>query len=214
MYYTNEATATTRNSGAMRTAARTAVVVIGLVVGTGSNAACLVSERTHGYAKSKTTGQYITNIRSVSKSEGVDVRSPSQHLENIKSVLNLPVSETASIFGVTRQSIYKWLSTASAPEPDKAEKIKELSQIADRFKLANVDRPGDLISMKAFEGKSVLDLFRSGEDYSSLIPLLIEESKAMDMAYDKSNIANLPQGRTDDWKATISIPFSNDDQEV
>lgn len=214
MYYTNEATSTTRNSGAIRTAARTAVVVIGLVVGTGSNAACMISERTNPYAKTKSAGQYVSDASKANKAEGVDVRNPSQHLENIKTVLNLPVSETAALFGVTRQSIYKWLSSASVPEQDKAKKIRELSQIADAFRLANVSRPSDLVSMKAFDGKSVLDLFKNGESYASFIPLLIEESRAMDVAYDKSNIAGMHHERTDDWKATISIPYSLDDQEV
>ncbi len=205
----NTTVRTTRNSTASL-AARTAVVVIGLFVGTGSNAATMVSERTNAYTKSKTCSQIFSHTQVASKSDGVDIRNPMQHLENIKAVFSFPMSETAAIFGVTRQSIYKWIAGTSTPEQENLAKIAELSRIADTFKSAGTDRPGELMRMKVFSGKSVLDLIRNGEDYTTHLPILIEESRAMDLAYDNSNIAKLPQGRTDDWKSTISIPFSDD----
>ncbi|QKZ04141.1 hypothetical protein [Pseudomonas eucalypticola] len=209
MYSSNLAIAT-RNSGAVNVAARTALVVFGLFMGTGSNATPLNYDRSAAYAKPKADRLIQTAESSSFKYAGVDVRSPVQHLENVKNILALPVSETAGLFGVTRQSIYKWLAGSSMPEQEKLERLSELSRIADLFNEASVSRPGDLLRMKAFEGKSVLDLFKDGADYSACLSMLIAESKAMDVAYDSSGISKLQQKRTDDWKATISIPFSDD----
>lgn len=206
--YSTASTNATRNSGTARTAVRTAVVVIGLFIGTGSNAAPIGVERITSYSKIKAEKQQ-TVVTKKGVADGVDVRGPLQHLENIKQVLSLPVSETAGILGVTRQSIYKWMA-GSTPDHDKVEKIVELSHIADIFKAASVSRPGDLLRMKAFEGKSVLDLVKNNENYSQHLSVLIEESKAMDEAYKASGIAKLQYSRTDDWKATVSIPFSDD----
>lgn len=200
----------TRNSAAIKVAARTAAVVFGLFIGTGSSTSALANERIYSYAKPKPSDQYAHPKTQESKPDGIDLRSPMQHLENIKSVLNLPVSETAAVFSVTRQSIYKWISGASAPDQENVAKIAELSHICDSFKFAGVDRPGELIRMKAFDGRSVLDFLKNGEDYSALIPALIRESQAMDSAYDKSKLSQLAQNRTADWKSSISIPFSDE----
>src|SRR5690606_28155131 len=48
--------------------------------------------------------------------ERIDVRPPLEHLENIRTVLNPAVSDLASVFDVSRQAIYKWLSSDSRPE--------------------------------------------------------------------------------------------------
>jgi predicted transcriptional regulator len=206
MYITNAHA--TRNTGTARTAMRTAAVVIGLFIGTGSNAAPIGVERITSYSKYKSEKQETLVAKKFS-SDGVDVRSPLQHLENIKQSLSLPVSETALVFGVTRQSIYKWMA-GTTPDHDKVDKIVELSRIADIFKAESVPRPADLLRMKAFEGRSVLDMVKNGEDHSQHLAVLVAESKAMDEAYTASGIANLPQRRTEDWKATVSIPFSDE----
>lgn len=206
MYITNAHA--TKNTGTARTAMRTAVVVIGIFMGTGSTAAPIGVDRITSYTKMKAEKQH-TVVAKKFVSDGVDVRGPLQHLENIKQVLSLPVSETAGVFGVTRQSIYKWMA-GTTPDHDKVDKIVELSRIADIFRSESVSRPADLLRMKAFEGRSVLDMIKNGEDYSQHLAILIDESKAMDDAYKASGIANLQHRRTEDWKATVSIPFSDE----
>lgn len=206
MYITNAHA--TKNTGTTRTAMRTAVVVIGIFMGTGSNAAPIGLERITSYSKMKAEKQH-TVVAKKFVSDGVDIRGPLQHLENIKQVLSLPVSETAGILGVTRQSIYKWMA-GTTPDHDKVEKIVELSRIADIFKAESVSRPGDLLRMKAFEGRSVLDMVKNGDDYSQYLTVLIDESKAMNDAYKASGIAKLQHSRTEDWKTTVSIPFSDE----
>lgn len=199
------------SSGSTARAAQTALFVIGVaIVGTGSVSTSLATERLQSYFKPKADGKFSVSERQTIKPSGLDLRNPTQHLDNIKEVFSIPVSELAGCFGVTRQSIYKWMAGTANPEEDKIAKIAELSRLADAFREAGVTRPAELIKMKAFEGRSMMDMFKSNETYAQLIPVLIKESRIMDDSYNSSGLANLQHGRTDDWKATTSVPFADD----
>ena len=66
-------------------------------------------------------------------SERPDVRTPAEHVENIRKVLNPPVADLAVLFDVSRQAIYKWLTGTSAPEVAKLGRILELSRSQMHF---------------------------------------------------------------------------------
>lgn len=138
--------------------------------------------------------------------ESPDVRTPAQHLENIRKVLNPPIADLASLFDVSRQAIYKWLAGGSKPEPDKLGQITQLSLIADQFSKADISHAGSLLMIKAFEGQSLMDLLKSGVCPDSHIESLINEAKAMEDAYRRSGLAHSKATPTDDWKASLSIP--------
>lgn len=199
---------TTRSVGVAR-AVRTAAIVISFFLGTGSVNAAPV-ERLNSYFKPKHECKFVAADKAQFKTAGIYWRAPGQHLDNIKSVLRMPVSEMASLFGVTRQSIYKWMGDQATPEPDKVAKIQELSHLADLLSEARVSRPLDMAKMKAFQGKSVLDLFKSGEPYMHLASALVKESRKVDSAYAQSALPQLKSAKTDAWKSSISIPFSDE----
>jgi len=202
---------TSRNGGGVARAVRTAAIVIGFfLVGTGSINAAPSAERLNAYFKPKMESKFTVAEQNQLKAVAFDWRGPGAHLDNIKSVLNLPVSEMALIFGVTRQSIYKWTGNQASPEEDKVAKISELSQLADLFNEGGISRPLDMLKMKAFQGKSILDLAKSGEPYMHLASVLVKESKVVDNAYAKSALPQLKNARTDSWKSSISIPFSDE----
>ena len=135
-----------------------------------------------------------------------DVRTPAEHVENIRRVFNPPMAELAKLFDVSRQAVYKWMSGESAPESEKLDRIAELSRIADAFVKADVSRAGSLLNMKTFEGRSLLDLIRSGENRPEHVSALIAESRAMEVSYRQSGLASSKAKPTSDWQATISIP--------
>ena len=202
---------TTFSNGSVTRAAQTALFVIGLtIVGTGSVSNAHAPDRLQTYFKPKADQKFSASEKQVIKPAGIDLRSPVQHMENIKKVFTIPVSELAASFGVTRQSIYKWLAGTANPEEDKLAKIAELSKLADAFQEAAVDKPTELIKMKAFNGRSMLDMFKNNETYAQLIPVLIKESRAMDKAYDASGLASLQNARTDDWKSSVSTPYADE----
>lgn len=139
-----------------------------------------------------------------------DVRTASEHIESIRRVLNPAIADLAGLFDVSRQAIYKWLSGDSTPEPDKLNRILELSSIADAFQAAGISRAGTLLKMKAFAGLSLMDLIKSGENRSEHVAALIAEAKAMEASYKQSGLESSKSEPSSDWQSSISIPGSSE----
>ncbi len=137
-----------------------------------------------------------------------DIRTPIEHLENIRNVLNVPIAGLADILDVSRQAIYKWLSGKSEPEPEKLDRIVQLSSIADAFSEAGISHAGSLLKMKAFNGRSLMDLIKSCENSSDHVAALISEARAMEESYKQSGLLTSKSKPTDDWRSSISIPGS------
>lgn len=139
-----------------------------------------------------------------------DIRSAAEHLANIRQVLNPAIADLATVFGVSRQAIYKWIGGESTPEDDKLERIRALSLAADAFLKAGVTRASSLLKMKAFEGRSLLDLVAAGQLVPEHTQTLIAEAQAMDAAYSRSGLAKSKATPSDDWRAELSIPGSSE----
>lgn len=141
-----------------------------------------------------------------SQEQRPDLRSASDHLANIRQVLNPAIADLAAVFGVSRQAIYKWIGGEATPEPEKFERIIALSHAADAFRDAGITRASAMLKMKAFEGRSLLDLAATGQLLPSHIQMLIAEAQAMDAAYDRSGMAKSKAKPSTDWRAEVSIP--------
>jgi transcriptional regulator with XRE-family HTH domain len=139
-----------------------------------------------------------------------DIRSAAEHLANIRQVLNPAIADLATVFGVSRQAIYKWIGGESTPEDDKLERIRALSLAADAFQKAGVTRASSLLKMKAFEGRSLLDLVAAGQLVPEYTQTLIAEAQAMDAAYSRSGLAKSKAAPSDDWRTELSIPGSSE----
>lgn len=139
-----------------------------------------------------------------------DIRSAAEHLANIRQVLNPAIADLATVFGVSRQAIYKWIGDESTPEPEKFERIRSLSLAADAFQKAGVTRAASLLKMKAFEGRSLMDLVAADQLLPEHIQLLISEAWAMDAAYSRSGLAKSKASPSDDWRSELSIPGSSE----
>jgi hypothetical protein len=141
----------------------------------------------------------------------IDVRTPIEHLENIRTVLNPPVAELAILFDVSRQAIYKWLAQDSFPEADKLEQITRLSKIADAFNQAGIHRAGALLNMKTFDGYSLFDLLKAGKSYEKHVKELIAEAKVMEAAHQRSGLTQSNAKPTNSWLSSVSIPSFRED---
>ncbi|AHF03429.1 repressor [Marichromatium purpuratum 984] len=135
-----------------------------------------------------------------------DVRSPLDHLTNIRETLNPAIADLAGAFAVSRQSIYKWLKGESMPEAGNLERIQALSQVADAFREADIKRAPAMLKMKAFEGRSLLDLVATNEATLEHARSLISEAKAMDASYERSGLARSKAKPSEDWRSSHSIP--------
>jgi hypothetical protein len=100
------------------------------------------------------------------------------------------------------------MSGTSTPEQDKSARIAEFSRTADEFRKSEVLRAGSLLKMKTFDGRSLMDLFRSGESSDEHVKTLIIEAKAMENSYKKSGLYSSKSKSTSDWQSYISIPGS------
>jgi transcriptional regulator with XRE-family HTH domain len=141
-----------------------------------------------------------------SQEQRPDLRSASDHLGNIRQAMNPAIADLAAVFGVSRQAIYKWISGEATPEPDKFERIRTLSHAADAFLKAGITRASSMLKMKAFEGRSLMDLAAAGQLLPSHIQSLIAEAQAMDAAYDRSGLAQSKAKPSDDWRSEVSVP--------
>ncbi|PJJ97857.1 transcriptional regulator [Lysobacteraceae bacterium NML75-0749] len=139
-----------------------------------------------------------------------DIRSAAEHLANIRLVLNPAIADLATVFGVSRQAIYKWIGGESTPEDDKLKRIRALSLAADAFQKAGVMRATSLLKMKVFEGRSLLDLVAADKIEPEHTQTLIAESQAMDAAYNRSDLAKSKATPSDDWRSELSIPGSSE----
>ncbi len=71
-------------------------------------------------------------------------------------------------------------------------------------------RAGALLKMKAFAGRSLMDLIKSGENRSEHVAALISEAKAMEASYKQSGLATSKSKSSSDWQSSISIPGSSE----
>jgi len=195
------------STGGLGRVARSACYVVGAaLLSTGAVAMTSSTERLQSYFKGREHPSAIVSPHGSSQVSRIDVRSAQQHLENIKSVFALPISDLAQALGVTRQSIYKWMSASAIPEGDNLSRLASLSRIADRFSNARIERAGALLSVKVSGEKSVLELFRSGESVDEYIPQLVAEATAIDHAYESSAVHNRAATGSSEWRSSISIP--------
>jgi transcriptional regulator with XRE-family HTH domain len=192
-------------------ASTAAIVVIGSALAVGGTGSVFDLSRANEWRKMLDTRVPYFDIQTADTDAArPDIRSAAEHLANIRQVLNPAIADLATAFGVSRQAIYKWIGGETTPEDDKLERIRSLSLAADAFQKAGVTRASSLLKMKAFEGRSLLDLVAAGQLLPEHTQTLIAEAKAMDAAYSRSGLAQSKAAPSDDWRTELSIPGSSE----
>lgn len=179
-----------------------AAVLVWLVVGTGS----VLDVSSREVLREVEARTPIRVVMDDGQAARLDLRSAPKHLTNIKQTLKPSISDLATVFGVSRQAVYKWINGEATPEQNKFERIRKLSEVADAFRDAHVRHAHAIVRMKAFDGRSLLDLVAADQLEKSHVDNLIDESKKMDAAYDRSGMPRSSAKPTDDWLTTVSIP--------
>lgn len=98
-----------------------------------------------------------------SRTKQIDMRSPAEHVANIRDVFAINMSDLASVLGVTRPTVYAWL-TGQEPKEEAVKRIQQLSRAADKFDQANISRLDKLVHRPILNGRSLLDILKSDED--------------------------------------------------
>ena len=98
-----------------------------------------------------------------SRAKQDDMRSPAEHVANIRDVFAINMSDLASVLGVTRPTVYAWLA-GQEPKGEAVMRIQQLSCTADKFKRENIIRLDRLVHRPILNGHSLLDILKTDED--------------------------------------------------
>lgn len=206
--YPSPSPTTIRAQPGLKTARSAFAVISTVVISTGTVYEVARNKQWQSYIKQRVHFSFESPQQVQYSPSRIDTRSPSEHLSNIKEVFDVTVSWLASILDVSRQSVYKWISNRAQPEEGKAKFLSDLSQAADYFRDSGVVRAGSLLKMKAFDGKSLVDLILAGENYADHVSILIAESRAVEESYRLSGLPSKTTPPTSEWQSLISIPGS------
>jgi hypothetical protein len=195
----------------IRTAATAAFALIGSALAVGGTGSVFDISRAGDWRRmleARVPFQVDVDAFDNSQEKRPDLRSASDHLANIRQVLSPAIADLATVFGVSRQAIYKWIGGDMTPEPDKFRRILALSHAADAFRDARITRASAILKMKAVDGRSLMDLAAADQLLPSHVQLLVAEAQAMDSAYGRSRLANSKATPSDDWRSEVSIPWT------
>jgi|TARA_Y100001937_G_scaffold22972_1_gene32890 transcriptional regulator with XRE-family HTH domain len=88
-------------------------------------------------------------------------RLPSENLKVIRDYFKPAISDLASAFGVTRQSIYNWVNGAPVNEENYS-KLQDLARAADVLVLEGIEMNISLLKRKFSGGKTLFQIVSSG----------------------------------------------------
>ena len=132
-------------------------------------------EGTGGFFTTENIGQLlgwmtplVIDIRKAPQTRSADARSIRDHLLNVRDIFRLNMTDLAHIFNVTRQAVYGWLEDVE-PKPEARSLILRLSQAADRLAKASVERPDLYVRRPMFDGKSLVDFLKTGQNLDNAI---------------------------------------------
>lgn len=100
------------------------------------------------------------------------VRSPGEDLSRIREVLKPAVSDLATTFGVSRQSIYNWLNGEPVAQ-DNAAKLQDLARAADVLAHAGMVIDAALLKRKFANGRTLLQVAQAGQSARDAALMLV-----------------------------------------
>jgi DNA-binding transcriptional regulator YiaG len=115
-----------------------------------------------------------------SRKKKVDMRSPAEHVANIRDVFAINMSDLAAVLGVTRPTVYAWLE-GQEPKGEAVIRIQQLSRTADKFNQSNIIRLDKLVNRPILSGRSLLDVLKTDEDPLEALAIIksIAEKEAL-----------------------------------
>ncbi|MCG9047088.1 hypothetical protein [Laribacter hongkongensis] len=136
------------------------------------------------------------------------VRTPSENLTRIREVLNPAVSDLATTFGVSRQSVYNWLNGEPVAE-ENAAKLQDLAQAADVLAHEGVTVNAALLKRKFANGKTLMQVAQAGESARDAALMLVQIHKREAVQRERMNTRFANRVKTS-ATADFDLPASND----
>lgn len=149
--------------------------------------------------------------RMVSAIDGVEVeqiRPPRENLLRIRTVLNPAISNLATTFGVSRQSIYNWLKGEPVAD-ENAAKLQDLAQAADVLAHEGVSGNAALLKRKFANGKTLMQVAQAGESAKNAARMLVQIHKREVAQRGRMNARFANRAKTP-ASAEFDLPAPND----
>ena len=156
--------------------------------------------------RSAQRAQHMVPVAEVA--EVKQVRTASEDLSRIREVLSPAISDLATTFGVSRQSVYNWLNGEPVAE-ENAAKLQDLAQAADLLAHERVGINTALLKRKFANGRTLMQVAQSGESARDAALMLVqihkrEAAQRERMSARFANRAKMPAS------ADFDLPASND----
>lgn len=153
--------------------------------------------------------QQLPHIASMSKVVDImPVRTPIEDLDRIREVLKPAVSDLATTFDVSRQSVYNWLNGEAVADKNVA-KLQDLAQAADVLAYEGVVVNAALLKRKFANGRTLLQVAQAGESAREAANQLVRIYKREAEQRERIAIrfANRPKTPS---SADFDLPSAND----
>lgn len=121
------------------------------------------------YAKRTSFAPVHYNIKGARNEAPYDnlERSSADDLARIREVLKPTMLELASVFGVSRQTVYDW-QQGSQPVPQTTQRLAQLARVADIFAEAKVSVDAKTLRRRVAGVGTLLDVISNGGDAESM----------------------------------------------
>ena len=136
------------------------------------------------------------------------VRTPSENLSRIREVLKPAVSDLATTFGVSRQSVYNWLNGDAVAE-ENAAKLQDLAQAADVLAQEGVGINAALLKRKFANGRTLMQVAQAGESARDAAVMLVQLHKREAVQRERMNTRFADRAKTG-ASADFDLPAPND----
>lgn len=145
----------TESSSTGATCLKAVVFGTALMIGTGGTMDAGYFVRRHDM------GYKFTQVESAPVAQAAPHRTPADNVTYVRENLKPAVSEFASLFKVSRQTVYDWQNGAQ-PAPEHEKKLEDLARAVDVFMMEGVSISPFLLKRRIAEGKTFFDIIRQG----------------------------------------------------
>ena len=156
--------------------------------------------------RSAQQAQHMVSV--VEAAEVKQVRTPSENLSRIREVLNPAVSDLATTFGVSRQSVYNWLNGDPVAD-ENAAKLQDLAQAADALAHEGVGIKAALLKRKFANGRTLMQVAQAGESARDAALMLVQIHKREAVQRERMNARFANRAKTP-ASADFDLPASDD----
>ena len=156
----------------------------------------------------RTTHQMQHMVSVVEVTEVAPVRTPAEDLVRIREVLKPAVSDLATTFGVSRQSVYNWLNGESLAD-ENAAKLQDLAQAADVLAHEGITVNSVLLKRKFANGRTLMQVAQAGESARDAALLLVQISRREAAQRERMNTRFANRAKTP-ASSDFDLPLSND----